>query len=223
MDELSLRVEELANKDNSEMQDEIATMRVQMEAMKMEKWEKNEVRKQAQQTPVQIYNNQPVPQQQPIYQQPTSPIIIQQPASVQPIPQVQPQYTAQMDQMTAALNQMNRNLETISSRMNALENKQTVVQPAAAASPIIVNTPAPVIQQSAPTPAPVYITQQAAVNVGLSKVSIYFANGSATVANQYKQLLSEVATESQKDGRIIISLGAFASTTGNPAANQKTF
>lgn len=222
IDLLNAKVDSLYTKKNgTDLQDEVALMRLQMETMRAEMDRMRLTQSQVPQ-PVQIYNSTPQPQQpvyqQPVYQQPTqqaAPIIIQSPAQAPA-----PQNNAQLDQMTLALNQMNRNLEAMAARMNAMENKQPIIQQAAP-TPVIVNTPAPIVQQAAPTPAPVYITQSSSVNVGLSKVSVYFANGVSAIASQYKQLLSEVARESQKDGRIIISLNSFASTNGNQAANQK--
>lgn len=200
LEAMNNKVDSLNRLQEMELKDELATMRAQMTAMK------TEMEKLKTQQPVQIYNS--VPQQQPqqvVTQQPAQPIIVQAPQN----------QAANNDQLNLILNQINRNLENMSARLTALENKPaaTVQTPAA---PVIVNTPppAPVV------PAPV-INQTTVVSLGLSKVSVFFGNGSANVATQYRNVLNDIAREANKDNRIVISLNGYASTTGSTAANQK--
>lgn len=200
LDAMNNKVDSLNRLQEMELKDELATMRAQMQAMK------TEMEKMKTQQPVQIYNSVPQQPQQVVTQQPVQPIIVQ-------APQNQP--AANNDQLNLILNQINRNLENVSARLTALENKPapTVQAPAA---PVIVNTPppAPVV------PAPV-INQTTVVNLGLNKVSVFFGNGSANVATQYRNVLNDIAREANKDSRIVISLNGYASTTGSNAANQK--
>ena len=156
---------------------------------------------------------QPQVQAQPIIiNNPAQPATASQPTIIQQAPM----NNAQLDAMTRSLDQMNRTLETMSFRLSNLENRQPTVittqAPAPAPTPIIVNTPAP-------APAPVsnntYVT-----NVGLSRASIYFSNGSSTINRQDYTTLDAIANELQKEGGLLCSVIGYASTTGNAAQNK---
>lgn len=199
MEAMNAKIEEMSNQPKVVEKDpEVVLLRTEIEKLKADL----ERVRNAQQ-PVQIYNTQP--SQQAV---PQTPVVIQTPVPVNNDPN--------NAEINRTLVEMNKNLTIMSNRIATLENKNIPAPVINTPPPVIVNQPAPVVN----TPAPI-INNPAAINVGLNKANVYFANGSSLIPAKYFNTLDNVANEAQKDARVFISISGYASKSGKAAVNER--